>query len=107
MPRQRIRILLVEDDPDNVWVMRNLLGRPLGRPLRAGPRGVAFGGHQRCKEGSFDIILLDLTLPDSRGLETFFVMHAHAADVPIVVLSGYDDETAAIKAVQAGAKITS
>ena len=57
-------------------------------------------------EGRFDIILLDLSLPDSRGLETFFAMHAHAGEVPIVVLSGLDDETAAVKAVQAGGKIT-
>ena len=50
------------------------------------------------------MILLDLALPDSQGLETFFAMHAHAGDVPIVVLSGYDDEATAIKAVQAGAQ---
>ena len=50
------------------------------------------------------MILLDLTLPDSHGLETFFSMHAHAKGVPIVVLSGYDDEAVAVKAVQAGAQ---
>ena len=62
---------------------------------------------ERCAEDRFDVILLDLSLPDSHGLETFFAMHAHAGDVPIVVLSGHDDEPSAVKAVQAGARITS
>ena len=52
----------------------------------------------------FDVILLDLSLPDSKGLETFFALHAHAGEVPIVVLSGYNDERAAVKAVQSGAE---
>ncbi|MEN6452350.1 MAG: SpoIIE family protein phosphatase, partial [Thermoguttaceae bacterium] len=40
----------------------------------------------------------------SQGLETFFTMHAHAGDVPIVILSGYDDQPSAVKAVQTGAQ---
>jgi serine phosphatase RsbU (regulator of sigma subunit) len=104
MPHQRIRILLVEDDPDDVWVMRNLLGDRWDGPFELVNVELLSAGIERCAESRFDIILLDLSLSDSRGLETFFVMHAHAGDVPIVVLSGYDDETAAIKAVQAGAQ---
>ena len=42
----------------------------------------------RAGEDTFDVILLDLSLPDSHGLETFFLMHAHAGEVPIVVLTG-------------------
>jgi len=49
-------------------------------------------------------VLLDLGLPDSNGLETFFSIYARAGDVPIVVLSGLSDERAAVKAVQAGAQ---
>ncbi len=104
MARQNVRILLVEDDPDDVWVMRNLLGDRWDGPFELVHVELLSAGVERCAENPFDVILLDLTLPDSRGLETFFVMHAHAADVPIVVLSGYDDETTAIKAVQAGAQ---
>ena len=43
---------------------------------------------ERCADDVFDVILLDLSLPDSKGLETFFTLHAHAGEVPIVVLSG-------------------
>ncbi len=104
MRHERIRILLVEDDPEDVWIMRNLLSDRWDGPFELVHVELLSAGVERCAESPFDIILLDLSLPDSRGLETFFVMHANANNVPIVVLSGYDDETTAVKAVQAGAQ---
>ena len=104
MVEKRIRILLVEDDPEDVWVMRNLLGDRWDVPIELAQVELLSAAIERCAEERFDAILLDLTLPDSRGLETFFALHAHAGDVPIVVLSGQDDQQSAIKAVQAGAK---
>jgi DNA-binding NtrC family response regulator len=50
------------------------------------------------------VILLDLSLPDSHGYETFTRMMAAAPDIPIVVMSGLDDETVAMQAVRAGAQ---
>ena len=102
--RQNVRILLVEDDPDDVWVMRNLLGDRWDGPFTLTHVELLSAGLERIRETPFDIVLLDLSLPDSLGLETFFTMHAHAGDVPIVVLSGYDDESIAVRAVQAGAQ---
>jgi phosphoserine phosphatase RsbU/P len=104
MESPQIRILLVEDDPDDVWVMRNLLGDRWDGPFELVQVELLSAGIERCAEGPFDVILLDLALPDSQGIETFFTIHAHASDVPIVVLSGYNDEATAIKAVQAGAQ---
>jgi DNA-binding NarL/FixJ family response regulator len=51
-----------------------------------------------------DVVLLDLTLPDSHGFDTFTMVHTHVPDVAIVVLSGLDDETLAVRAVQEGAQ---
>jgi phosphoserine phosphatase RsbU/P len=102
--RTSVNILLVEDDPDDVWVMRNLLGDRWDGSFKLIQVELLSAGLERVNECPFDIILLDLSLPDSQGLETFFTMHAHAADVPIVVLSGYNDESTAVKAVQAGAQ---
>jgi len=102
--RQNIQILLVEDDPDDVWVMRNLLGDRWDGPFELTHVELLSAGLERIAESPFDIVLLDLSLPDSQGLETFFSMHANAGDVPIVVLSGYNDESVAVKAVQAGAQ---
>jgi phosphoserine phosphatase RsbU/P len=104
MVERRIRILLVEDDPDDVWVMRNLLGDRWDEPFDLVQVELLSAAVERCDEDRFDVILLDLSLPDSQGLETFFAMHAHAGGVPIVVLSGYSDEGVAMKAVQAGAE---
>ena len=105
MENERIRILLVEDDSDDVWIMRGLLGDRWDGPFELVQVELLASGIKRCDEGDFDIILLDLSLPDSRGLETFFRMKAGIGDsVPIVVLSGYDDENTAVKAVKAGAQ---
>ena len=102
--RQSIQILLVEDDPDDVWVMRNLLGDRWDGPFKLTHVELLSAGLERVSDFTFDIILLDLSLPDSQGLETFYTMHERAADVPIVVLSGYNDESIAVRAVQAGAQ---
>jgi serine phosphatase RsbU (regulator of sigma subunit) len=102
--KQSIQILLVEDDPDDVWVMRNLLGDRWDGPFKLTHVEMLSAGVERIGKSTFDIILLDLSLPDSQGLETFYTMHERAADVPIVVLSGYNDESIAVRAVQAGAQ---
>jgi len=104
MQSQKVRILLVEDDPDDVWVMRSLLGDRWDGPFELVHTELLATGVTRCTHETFDVILLDLALPDSHGLETFISMYAHAGGVPIVVLSGYDDEVTAMKAVQTGAQ---
>ena len=52
----------------------------------------------------FDLILLDLCLPDSKGIDTFDIMSYNAPDLPIIVLSGLEDEMFAISAVGKGAE---
>ncbi len=51
-----------------------------------------------------DVILLDLSLPDSQGLETFVKIHSQTPTIPIVVLTGLDDEALVLNAMQAGAQ---
>jgi DNA-binding response OmpR family regulator len=58
----------------------------------------------RLNEPGIDIILLDLSLPDSHGIETFFRVHNQAEEVPIVVLSSFDDESTALQALKGGAQ---
>ncbi len=104
MESASVRILLVEDDPDDVWIMRNLLSDQWDGPFDLIHVELLSTALEMCAQRRFDAVLLDLTLPDSRGLETFFAMCAAVEDVPIVVLTGYSDESAAMKAVQAGAQ---
>lgn len=58
----------------------------------------------RLSQGGIDLVLLDLNLPDTQGLDTFERLRRGAADLPVVVLTGEYDESIGIKAVQAGAE---
>ncbi len=55
-------------------------------------------------EGTFQIVLLDLILPDSKGMPTFNAVHKQAPGVPIVILTGFADEELASQAVKLGAQ---
>ena len=59
---------------------------------------------QRLQAEGFDVVMSDLSLPDSQGMETFDRLHAAAPNVPIIVMSGLDDETLAVETVQRGAQ---
>ena len=60
-------------------------------------------GIRRMQGGEADVVLLDLSLVDSRGVETFAKAHAEVPDLPIIVLSGEDDEEIALETVHRGA----
>jgi PAS domain S-box-containing protein len=99
-----IRVLLFEDNPDDAELLRRNLGKSdnvnikltLVRSLNEGLEEVA--------RNAPDIILSDLGLPDSHGLDTVTKIMCEAPNIPLVVLSGFDDETTAIKAVKSGAQ---
>jgi len=104
-----IHVLLVEDFPAQADLIKDVLAEPRGR----GPMSLAFQVvHVQClaaalaclDDADIDVVLLDLTLPDSEGLDTFVKVHTHAPNVPIVVLTALNDEALAAKAVQAGAQ---
>jgi diguanylate cyclase (GGDEF)-like protein len=61
-------------------------------------------GLERLSAGETGLVLLDLSLPDSVGLETFSKVYAHSPTVPIIVLTGNDDQTVALSAVKNGAQ---
>jgi CheY-like chemotaxis protein len=104
MESRPVRILLVEDDPDDVWMIRSLLSGRWEGPYELIHVEFLSEALECCALGPIDVVLLDLSLPDSRGLETFLVMSARQADAPIIILTGLDDETTAVRAVQAGAQ---
>lgn len=101
---ETIRMLLVEDDPDDVWMMRNLLRDRWESPFDLLHAETLQQVFDLCAEHRFVVILLDLNLPDSRGLDTFLRVHAAAQETPVVVLTGLDDAELAVKAVQCGAE---
>jgi len=98
-----IRIILVEDNPGDAIIIQEMLKEIYDNQ---------FDLHrfQRVDEGlkhlneDFDIMLLDLNLPDSQGIETFNTMNNHAPELPIIILTGLIDEELAINIVSEGAQ---
>jgi sigma-B regulation protein RsbU (phosphoserine phosphatase) len=98
------RILLVEDNPGDARLIRELL-------RDGGQYGSAIDETSRLADAlaalrfaAPDVVLLDLFLPDSQGLDTFSRLHTAASSVPMIVLTGLDDEATALAAVKAGAQ---
>jgi PAS domain S-box-containing protein len=104
MDIKTIKILLVEDNPHDVFFLRTVLDKVTGTHFQLETTPTLAASIQRLDAGNIDVVLLDLTLPDSNGMDTFNGVKSHARDVPIIVLSGMDDETLAVKAVHAGAE---
>lgn len=99
-----IRILLLEDNAGDAYLVREQL-RDIDR-FKFEIDEAQYLDRAICllQSNSYDAVLLDLTLPDSRGLETFLKIEQQAADTAIIVISAVDDEELAIQAVKEGAQ---
>ena len=106
MTLEGIKILLVEDNPGDARLFLDLVRSASSGADRPSVQHAARLAHalEMLSGGQFDVVLLDLSLPDERGLPTVTRLHAHAPNVPIVVLTGLDDEALAVKALRAGAQ---
>ena len=104
MSRPRISVLLVEDNPGDARLIELALADAPGSPIDLTRTERLSDGLQVLADGGVDLVLLDLSLPDSHGLETFERVRIEAPSVPVVVLSGSSDEQLAARAVNAGAQ---
>jgi signal transduction histidine kinase len=100
-----IRLLLVEDNPGDARLVREHLSDIAGRPRFAlGDAPTLAQALDMARREAFDIVLLDLSLPDSTGLETLARWQASAPELPVIVFTGLDDEAQAVAAVREGAQ---
>ena len=99
-----LTILLVEDNPDDRELLHMMLSGIQDFKFTLATAETLAQGRDKLAIESFDLILLDLGLPDSQGLDTLLAMQRATPDTPIMVLSGEADEQRAIKAVQMGAQ---
>ena len=92
-------ILLIEDDDGDADMVCELLGRDVQvhrcRNLDEGVQVLARGG--------IEVVLLDLSLPDSQGIDSVATTHVFDSETPIIVMTGLDDEELALRAIAAGA----
>ncbi|MGD0855164.1 MAG: GGDEF domain-containing response regulator [Dehalococcoidia bacterium] len=104
MNNQPINIMLVEDNPGDARLISELLKDVRGGRYQLDHVGQLSEGTEHIKRGTVDVILLDLGLPDCSGLDSLTTVKGIADQVPIVVLTGLDDEAVAVTAVKTGAQ---
>ncbi len=97
-----LRLLIVEDDIIDRKLLERLLAKSSLDVAQVECADRLSKAVDLLREFSFDLVLLDLGLPDSRGTESVIELQMHAPQVPIVVLSGLDDENMALTAMQKG-----
>lgn len=97
-------VLIVEDDPVEVKRLEQLLERANYTHIVLTHVESLADARQVIPEKKFDAILLDLGLPDSRGVETVKLMNQYAPDVPVIVLTGDPDESVGFEAIKQGAQ---
>jgi diguanylate cyclase (GGDEF)-like protein/PAS domain S-box-containing protein len=99
-----IAILLVEDNPGDARLVQELLREVAGDGIRVEHKTRLADGLQCLHNARYDVALLDLGLPDGRGLDVVAQVRNAFPDVPIVVLTGSDDTELAMSAVKSGAQ---
>ena len=104
MKNKPINVLLVEDNSGDVRLIREMLADKEAALFAVTCAGRLSTGLEHLSEETPDVVLLDLSLPDSKRLDTFVRMQRHAPQVPVVVLTGLDDEEMGIQAVWEGAQ---
>ena len=104
MNEKPIRILLVEDNPGDARLIREILAEVSNFHFHLNWVDRLSTGLERLDEGGIDAILLDLSLPDSQGIDTFTKVHTQAPQVPTILMTGLDDELLAATALREGAQ---
>jgi PAS domain S-box-containing protein len=99
-----IRVLMVEDNPADARLLREAVREVEGSHIHLTHADTLTRALSLLDQQTFDIVMLDLSLPDADGLDTLMRTHNRAPSVPIVVLTGLNDEALAMRAVREGAQ---
>lgn len=103
-PLPHLKLLLIEDNPGDARLIEEMLSESEGALFELTHVVRLVTGFARLATEQFDVCLLDLSLPDSQGLKTFIRLHAKAPYLPIVILSGLDDDSIAAQTMREGAQ---
>ncbi len=107
MIEKAVDILLIEDNPGDVLLLKtylNAFAAESGFEFNITGAADLAASLKLLSERSFGVILLDLTLPDSEGMDTLFSVRTAVPEIPIVILTGICDEGFGVRAVQSGAQ---
>ena len=101
---QNLRVLLIEDSPTDALVIEDGLAVASGNSFTVTRVTRVSEAMEQLGRGRFDVVLTDLSLPDSQGLETFRRVAAAAPETPVIVLTSATDDAQGMEAVQLGAE---
>ncbi len=101
---QHIRALIIEDSDGDADLICEVLSEAEGVRIDTERADRVSAGIELLRKKKFDVILSDLGLPDSQGIETFIRLHSQYPDLPIIILTGLSDEELALQALQKGAQ---
>ena len=90
MATEPIIVLYIEDDEDD-FILTSQLLKDADQPFRIEWQQTLQSGIEAIASNAFDIVILDLSLPDSSGWETFTTMREQAPDLPIILMTGLED----------------
>ncbi len=102
--REFLNVLLIEDDSDYADMVTNILNSSLQEPCTVHVSQRLSDGLKQLRQRHVDVILLDMDLPDSSGMNTLRQTMAEAPHLPIVILTGHADEKIAVDALHQGAQ---
>jgi DNA-binding NarL/FixJ family response regulator len=102
MSEKPISVLLNEDNPADARLIRELLDEEPGERFELTHATELETGLDRLAHKDIDVVLLDLSLPDSQGIATFNKMNMYAPHMHIVVLTGLKDDLIAAQTLRAG-----
>ena len=97
-------VLAIQDNPQEMALLRDALSNFTDADIRVEHVDCLSDAYACLAAKRFDAILLDLTLPDSHGLDTLVRVQARAPKVPVVIVTGLDDEGLAMEGIRAGAQ---
>jgi sigma-B regulation protein RsbU (phosphoserine phosphatase) len=103
-PTAPVRVLIIEDNAGDSRLLTELLSESPSHLFQTRTAQRLSEALEMLARNSADVVLTDLSLPDSEGLNTFHRIHERAPHVPVIVLTGHDDEALALKTVEAGAQ---
>ena len=104
VPSKITRVLLIEDNPEDARLITEMLQEARGDSFQLEHTDNLLLGLERLQMVSIDVVLLDLSLPDSMGIDTLTRFYTHEPDMPIIVLTGLNDEAIAVQAIKEGAQ---
>ncbi len=104
MSDKLIKVLLIEDNNSDIHLIRDMLNQTKNTNFQMINCKTLNDGIIQLNNNNFDVILLNLGLPDSQGIESFLKLYEHEKKVPIIIITGLENEEDAIHAIKNGAQ---